>query len=466
MNLRNKILTLAVILVILLGLSIAIFIKTSLKESLLSGLREKGISETRYLAHISTNDLLTGNKLSLRLMLNEYVASNKEIEYIFIQDTKNNIFVHTFHGIFPKGLKDINIANKTETHSIQPLNTNKGTLIDIAVPISNGELGVIHIGFSEEHIKGNIDSLIKSILWIITFILALGCGLTFVLSSLITRPIRKLTEVAKEIGSGNFDHKVGTDVKDEIGQLSRTFDQMADNLKTVTASRDDLDKEIKERKKAEAERKKLEQALLDIEERERKRIGYDLHDGLGQLLTGISFKLASLVGRLKESSSSEAKDIADIAGIINDAKKHVAQLSKGLLPLELESDGIVAAIEKLSSYPENTLGISSSFRYSKSFSMNNEKSILHLYRITQEAVNNAVKHSNAKHIAISLFRENDQVELTIKDDGTGIPEKLGTEKGMGLQIMKYRAEIIGASFNIQSSASKGTLIECIMDDKI
>jgi PAS domain S-box-containing protein len=235
---------------------------------------------------------------------------------------------------------------------------------------------------------------------------------------------------------------------------------IAGNVKNIVVTHED----ISEIKFAEEERKQLEQVLLDIEERERKRIGYDLHDGLGQLLTGISFKLASLVGKLKGSSKGEAEDIADVLGIINDAKTHVAQLSRGLLPLELESEGIVSAIEKLASYAEKTLGISSAVRCSESFTINNEKAVLHLYRIAQEAVNNAVKHSNARHIEINLEKKDVKVELSIKDNGTGIPEKLDTGKGMGLQIMQYRADMIGALFDIQSSGDEGTMIKCIFND--
>ena len=223
-----------------------------------------------------------------------------------------------------------------------------------------------------------------------------------------------LMKYVKEAYAGNtvkvppykFDPTGATEAKGKgrIRWLSTLIYPLKDksgNVKNVVITHED----ISEIKFAEEERKKLEQELLDIEERERQRIGYDLHDGLGQLLTGVSFKFASLVGKLKESLKSEAEDIADISGIINDAKTHVAQLSRGLLPLELESEGIESAIEKLASYAEKTRGISSTFTSSESFTINNEKATLHLYRIAQEAVNNAVKHSNAKHIEINLEKK-------------------------------------------------------------
>jgi signal transduction histidine kinase/ActR/RegA family two-component response regulator len=261
MKLRNKILTLTGLLVLFLGLAIVILFKTTLTKTLLSELREKGISETEHLADLSVDSILTEKRISLLLMLNDYLASNKEVEYIFIEDMKGNIFVHTFNEGFPSGLKNINILNKTETNSVQRLITGKGTLLDIAVPILDSQAGIIHIGFSEEHIKENVDKIIKLIFWIIFVVLAIGGVIAFILSSIITKPVHKLTKAAKEIGSGKLDQNIQIRTKDEIGHLGMTFNKMINDLRESTVKRDELNKEIIERKRTEKALKEREETL-------------------------------------------------------------------------------------------------------------------------------------------------------------------------------------------------------------
>jgi diguanylate cyclase (GGDEF)-like protein len=277
MKLRNKILTFTVLLVLFLGLTIVIFVKTTLTKTLLSELREKGISQTKHLANMSVDSILTEKKMSLLLMLNDYRASNREVEYIFIKDIKGNIFVHTFDEGFPMGLKNVNIVNKMETHSIQTLITDRGTLTDIAVPILDGQAGIIHIGFSEEYIKGNVNNIIKLIFWIIIVVLAIGSGLAFVFSSVITKPVHKLTELAKEIGSGKLNKTIHIKTKDEIGHLGMTFNKMVKDLRETTVKRDELIKEVSVRRKAE---KKLKyQAYYDHLTNLPNRIQFTKHLG-------------------------------------------------------------------------------------------------------------------------------------------------------------------------------------------
>ena len=138
MKLRSKILTLTTLMIIFSGLTIALIVKTTLTRSLLTEHWEEGIPEVEHLAHMSANDILTDNKMSLRLMLTEYVASNQDIEYIFIQDNNGDVYVDTFKEGFPSGLKNINILNEMEAYSVQSIKTDKGALTDIVVPIMDG----------------------------------------------------------------------------------------------------------------------------------------------------------------------------------------------------------------------------------------------------------------------------------------------------------------------------------------
>jgi signal transduction histidine kinase len=273
----------------------------------------------------------------------------------------------------------------------------------------------------------------------------------FYVSKSISNPIKALHRGGKIIGSGNLDHKVGTEAKDEIGQLSRIIDQMMENLKTITASRDDLNKEI-------AERRHLEKMLLDIREHERRRIGYDLHDNLGQQLTAISFKTKGLENTLRKKLSPEAEDAARITKLVEMSKAQVKSLSSSLSPiLDKDEYCLMTAMAKLVANSERLFGIPCVVRCSETILIYNETALIQLYRIAQEAITNAARHARPGQIEVSLMKEDNEITLKIKDDGTGFSSQ-NQKNGIGLEIMKHRADIINASLDIQPSINKGTMV--------
>lgn len=208
------------------------------------------------------------------------------------------------------------------------------------------------------------------------------------------------------------------------------------------------------------ERKELEKSLIDIEERERQRIGHDLHDSLGQLLTGIAFKIQTIESRLEELSLDEAKDAARISSLVEQAKEQVSRLARGLSPVEIDSEGLTAALERLASYTEKMFGIPCVFMCDNLISVHDKTAVAQLFRIAQEAVTNSVKHGKPGRIDISLANENGKIIMSIKDDGTGIPEKPELTNGMGLKIMHYRASVINASLDIRRGNDGGTVVTC------
>ncbi len=214
------------------------------------------------------------------------------------------------------------------------------------------------------------------------------------------------------------------------------------------------------------DRKRLEKALLEIEEREQRRIGQDIHDDLGQLLTGIAFKTQVLERKIEKNLHIDSGDAAEITALINQAKDQARLLSRGLLSLEAEEDSLMVALKDLAANTKRIFHVVCDFKCEDVVSIYNKAAVTHLYRIAQEAVTNAVRHGNPSDIEICLLRKHDEVELKIRDNGSGISEMSGRTTGMGLQIMKYRANMIGASFDIHSETGKGTLAVCIFTDKI
>jgi PAS domain S-box-containing protein len=209
-----------------------------------------------------------------------------------------------------------------------------------------------------------------------------------------------------------------------------------------------------------SERKELEKEVLYIEERERRRIGYDMHDDLGQLLTGLSFKSSSLEYDLKDKMIPEAEEATKISSLIETAKNKVKLLSKWILPVDPDEQGFVSALQELASNTQKIFDIQCDFIFHESISIKDEAATTNLYRIAQEAVNNAVRHSKAMNIEIGLGKENNNVIMTIRDNGTGLNNSPGTEVGMGIKIMNYRAGLIGATLDINEHRDGGTLVKC------
>lgn len=210
------------------------------------------------------------------------------------------------------------------------------------------------------------------------------------------------------------------------------------------------------------ERSRLEKALLDIGEREAQRIGQDLHDGLGQNLTGIAFLCKIMERKLADRSLPEVADAARIAKLVNETIGQTRDLARGLLPVPLGGQGLTSAIQHWAAEVEDLFNISCPFKFAPSLSVDNMNSATHLYRIVQEAVRNAIHHGKAQHIVIRLHPPEDgQAGLSVEDDGVGFPEVVENKEGMGLLIMNYRARMIGASLHIRKSPGGGTIVSCL-----
>lgn len=213
------------------------------------------------------------------------------------------------------------------------------------------------------------------------------------------------------------------------------------------------------------ERKLLEKQVLEISEWEKQRIGQDLHDSLSQQLAGIAFLCKVMQQKIASKAPEESHNAAEIVSLIDDAITQTKGLARGLYPVRFEARGFITAISELAMTVEKLFNISCSFQYEKPVLINDNIVANHLYRITQEAVNNAIKHGEAKKILISLGSKNGVTTLTIKNNGKPFHRTLKDGKGMGISIMKYRASIIGASFDIKRGLEGGTIVTCIFQNK-
>jgi PAS domain S-box-containing protein len=206
--------------------------------------------------------------------------------------------------------------------------------------------------------------------------------------------------------------------------------------------------------------KLLEREVLEIAAREQQRIGQDLHDGIGQELTGLAMLSERLAGELASESRAEGRAAARIVDGLEQALSHVRALSKGLVPVELDAEGLMAALEDLANRTSELQHASCAFRCDKPVCILDNQTATHLYRLSQESVANALKHARARNIVISLTDDGRLITLKIADDGVGIGPLRTT--GMGLRIMRYRAELIRAKLTILPVRPHGTEVVCTL----
>jgi PAS domain S-box-containing protein len=209
------------------------------------------------------------------------------------------------------------------------------------------------------------------------------------------------------------------------------------------------------------ERKHLEKAILEISAREQRRIGQDLHDGLGQHLTGIAFMAKVHEAKLAEQQRADTEDAAKIVKLVNEAIHKTRELARGLLPVVSDSHGLMSALQLLAAEVEDVFGVSCRFQCETPVLIHDVTVATHLYHIAQEAVNNAIKHGKAQKIAIQLTTDHGWSRLTVVDDGKGIEEATAKTQGMGLHIMHYRAGMIGGALEIKRAVIQGTVVTCV-----
>jgi PAS domain S-box-containing protein len=246
-------------------------------------------------------------------------------------------------------------------------------------------------------------------------------------------------------------------VEQEIHQLNEELEQ---RVLARTAELTQANKQLREEFN---QRRRLEKEILEISEREQRRIGRELHDSLGQQLTGIAIISKVLEQKLQRQSVKEADNAREIAQLVNEAINQTRQLSRGLHPVSLDEDGLMSALRALAATTQNVYGVGCTFKCSNPVPVKDPSAAIHLYRIAQEAVTNAIRHGNTKQILLELSTDRDGTSLVIENDGRDFPAKLPKSKGMGLQVMNYRAEMIGGTLQVQPRAGGGTRVACTFD---
>lgn len=208
------------------------------------------------------------------------------------------------------------------------------------------------------------------------------------------------------------------------------------------------------------DRETIEKELVESSHRAQSRIGQDIHDGLGQHLTGITFLSRALENKLAAKGLAEAADAAEISKLVIEALAQTRNLARGLCPVEIESAKLCQSLRELATAAEHMYHIACTVECDSNLAVNNPNASTHLFRLAQEAINNAVKHGKAQRVSVLLGTLGDKAVLRVIDDGAGFPVNDTRRNGLGLRIMTYRAQKVGGILEIQPGQHGGTVVSC------
>jgi signal transduction histidine kinase len=296
------------------------------------------------------------------------------------------------------------------------------------------------------------------------------------------QPFSAALRIRSRDGAFCWFHGDAHPVRDDHGTIVKWFGSCADidelmrSQSELQSLNDGLEERVAERtaqlvnanQKLESEfqeRQRLEQGMLEISEKERRALGEDLHDGLCQHLSGLGLMADTLSFKLRDKSMhEEAGKLDSLALLIRSAAGQARAVAKGLHPVDMDVNGLEAALTHLAARYSGNDQVSCRFRCIRPVLIQDNSMALHLYRIAQEAVVNAIKHAAAKEIVIDLNSSRGRIALRVTDDGRGMPEKQEQQSGMGLHLMHYRARIIGGQLTIKASSGGGTTVTCVLSN--
>jgi PAS domain S-box-containing protein len=209
------------------------------------------------------------------------------------------------------------------------------------------------------------------------------------------------------------------------------------------------------------ERRGLEREILEIAGREQLRIGSDLHDGLGQDLTGVALMLRSVVAQLRKENSSARTDVEDIISLVNGAIESTRAMARGLAPVGADRGGLIAGLQSMAVRGMERYGVRAHFNTSLKEPLTlDDGAATHLYRIAQEAFTNAIRHGRVTQVTIDLATAEGTLTLSVQDNGRGFDERNASNNGLGLKLMRYRAQMLGGDVTIANNKGGGVIVRC------
>jgi signal transduction histidine kinase len=315
---------------------------------------------------------------------------------------------------------------------------------------------LILIEFSEKTVLEPATTYLQWIILIASILVGIGIFITWILSRNITRPLNKLTEAASIIASGNDSPAVAIHRRDEVGKLARAFNAMTIQVRNAKT---DLEQKVVEGEQMTEQLRNLSAHLQNIREQERIHIAREMHDELGQLLTGFKMDVSWLRKRYATDNPDIKEKLTEMESLVNDAVSFVRKIAAELRPSILDDLGLIPALEWQSREFQKRYGIQVDFTSKVQDLQTSGLVATGLFRMYQESLTNVARHSEASEVESVLQTTATHITLTITDNGKGFDiNGTGERKTLGLLGMKERAFMIGGKLDIISKPGEGTTV--------
>lgn len=443
-GIRAKLIALLLALTGAVGLVSILQMRALLPQTLREELDKRALSIARNVALRVTDPLLTANPLEVRAILADAMATNPDVRYAFVLDSRGALVAHTFSGGFPRDLLTRRPVSPDGADDVQWLRSEEGIIHDARARIVDGLAGEVRVGLSEERLVATFREMQRQQLLAVLLACALAILIGYTAICRVTARVTELVQATHAVGQGDLSVRVAPGPPDEFGRLAEAFNDMVRELARAKA--------VVARK--EAARQALLEKVLTAQEEERARIARELHDEVGQALTGLIVGLRLLDGGDEESRTR----VAYLRDLAAETLESVRRLSRDLRPAVLDDIGLVAALRRYAEDFARHHGIAGSVQV-----VGDETTRLPpalettLYRVTQEALTNVARHSRARHFGIVLDLRGPVVRLVIEDDGCGFDPSAPRE-GTGLTGIAERLALVHGHMTIESSPESGTTL--------
>lgn len=435
----------------LLGITFTLQTRNLMHNLFIEQQEKRGISVANMLSARAANFILVHNYYDLHELVKDIQRSNDDVRYIYVASNDGEILAHSFPQGFPGDLLDANPLPPAAKHRIAVLTTDEGVVTDIAAPIFEGRLGVVHVGMGDAGLRSILGNTTRQLLLDTLAAVLIGVALTMFVTSRITKPIRELVRVTNAIAAGDFTQRASVQSKDELGRLAGAFNVMADYLHRLMT-------ELRQKEEA---RTLLLQKVIVAQEDERKRIARELHDETGQTLTSLMMGLKSVAERCP-TAAQECR-LEEMRAVVKNTLGEIHRLAVELRPSILDDMGLVPALEKyVADYRErHGLDVDIHVGWICGSRVSREIEVT-VYRIVQEALTNIVKYAAAENVSVIVTCDERGLEVIVDDDGVGFDaaEAWGgaISNKLGLYGMRERVSLAGGTLTIESTPGHGTTI--------